>query len=402
MDNKCGIYNIDLEIEAGNHFITSNTKLDYYCKEASTNTLKFYIYKDMQLEAITCNRKISYEVGKEVDNWSPFILESKLIKISFEESIYEGEYISIQFKYKGHINIAKLYGINRLTKEWIELGLYTPWFPLNEKLEQALFYVNIKINKEYKVINSRRLGDNSLISLSQPSVDCPIIACNCFKCMKNNVEGISIDVYYTKDSYKKYAQQISNYSIKILRIFSKFGDIDSRELSIVIAPREDGGGYCRAGLIVLTSDDDSEDEVGYFKFIAHELGHLWWCKAKKPDTWEDWLNESFAEFSALLAVREVFGEDQFNARIQAYTEKTKNLPHIIDLDRGNDKAYAVLYMKGPVILSELEKDIGRDKFIEFLNKVHMDNIDTTEKLLNKLCEITSQDMKQKLISLLNQ
>jgi len=38
----------------------------------------------------------------------------------------------------------------------------------------------------------------------------------------------------------------------------------------------------------------------------------WWANAP-VNSWEDWLNESFAEYSALMAVRELFGAERFEA-----------------------------------------------------------------------------------------
>lgn len=29
------------------------------------------------------------------------------------------------------------------------------------------------------------------------------------------------------------------------------------------------------------------DEVRYFKFIAHELAHLWWFNLQNASTWEE-------------------------------------------------------------------------------------------------------------------
>lgn len=402
MNKEYSIYNIDLKIDVEKQFLYSNVKLKYCCNLPSINELKFYIHKDIDIDDIICDRTINYEVGEEMEEWSPFILESKLIKLSFDVPILVNESVNIDFNYKGHINIVTQYGVNRLTKDWIELGLYTPWFPLCEKFEEAIFNVNIQMSDEYKVINSKKVGDYSVITQSIPNADCSIIASKRFRHAEGNLGNINVNVYYTEDKHKDVAQQISDYSIKILDKYERFGKTDNQELSIVIAPREDGGGYCRPGLIVLTPNDDLENEIDYFKFIAHELAHLWWCKCKNHDSWEDWLNESFAEFSALLALREFFGEEEFNSKINKYTQKTKELPPIKDLDRGHDKAFQVLYMKGPLILNELEKKIGRSKFEELLNIVYVSNVDTTEKLLDKLCELTNQEIKESFNMLLLQ
>lgn len=201
-----------------------------------------------------------------------------------------------------------------------------------------------------------------------------------------------MNVYVIEEAHKTLAEDISRYSNLILSKYASFGRIDSNSISIVIVPREDGGGYCRSNLIVLTPNDNLNDESRYFKYIAHELAHLWWCKST-VNSWEDWLNESFAEYSALLVLRDIFGENEFNKRINIYKEKSEGLPPIIGIDRGNEKAYEVLYIKGPLLLYELEKRIGQEKFIELFNTIHLSNIDNTEKFLAKLGNITNENIR---------
>ena len=57
--------------------------------------------------------------------------------------------------------------------------------------------------------------------------------------------------------------------------------------------------------------------IVYFKYIAYELAHLWWCKSN-PNSWEDLLNESFAEYSVRMELRKVFGEVKYAAKIDKW------------------------------------------------------------------------------------
>lgn len=400
MDEQYSIYNIDLKIDADNQHLYSNVKLDFYCNLQSTNILNFYIHSDMEIEDITCNIPFKYEIGEKIADWSPFILESKLIKLSFDKPILKGQKISIYFKYKGYINIVTKYGINRLTSDWIELGMYTPWFPLHESFREAIFNVIIGIDDKYKVINSSKVRDKLIINQSVPQPDSTIIASKDFKIIANKLQDIIFNVYYIEDRHKEIAIQISKHSSTILNKYKDIGKVNINETSIVIAPRKEGGGYCRPGLIVLTPTDNSIDEVRYFKFIAHELAHLWWFNMQNANTWEDWLNESFAEYSALRALRDYYGEDEFNCWIDVYKQQTKNLPPIKNLDRGHEKAFEVLYMKGPVALNALENSIGKKKFEELLNKTYQNNVDTTNKFLDILSELTNPDVVDKFNNLL--
>lgn len=83
---------------------------------------------------------------------------------------------------------------------------------------------------------------------------------------------------------------------------TSFGASDpQREITGVFRPHpgvEGQGGYFRKGYFVFPKTDNVQNLVVP---IAHELAHHWWLKAGRQHAW---LNESFAEYSALLFVRQ--------------------------------------------------------------------------------------------------
>lgn len=54
------------------------------------------------------------------------------------------------------------------------------------------------------------------------------------------------------------------------------------------------------------------------------------------------------------------------------------------------------------MLSKLEKGIGEARFKQLLCAVYTSNIDTTDKLVEKLCELTNQETRDYFVSLLKQ
>ena len=81
------------------------------------------------------------------------------------------------------------------------------------------------------------------------------------------------------------------------------------------------GGYSRKNFIMLSSRTFNEYVL---KNTAHEIGHFWWNKAP-VESWHDWLNESFAEFSALQYIRHARGEKAYAAYIDAYRKETRHI-----------------------------------------------------------------------------
>lgn len=402
MNNQINSYDIKMNFDLEKKLVDVDVNLKYMCTDKSTQVLNFYLHKDFEVEEISCDRPIKYEVSKEIANWSPFIVESKLISIYPEDMDIENQFMDIKFRYKCHKNFITPSGVNRITKEWVELGLYSPWFPLSEKQENALFNVKIKIDDGYKVINAHKGEDYFIIDQPYQTFDCTIIASNEIKVIDNHKDKSSIKVYYSSHESENIANKIYKYGVDILKVFNdRFGSIDNNNLSVVITPRNEGGGYCRTGLIVLCSRNSLENEVWSFSGIAHEIAHLWWRNADINNTWEDWLNESFAEFSSLLAVREEFGQLEFNKKIDEYKEVTKDLPPIKNMPRNHKDAYKVLYMKGSVILNNLMNTIGEEKFNELLLQTHLNKISNTEAFLNKLQELTDETIRLNFETLLS-
>jgi hypothetical protein len=52
--------------------------------------------------------------------------------------------------------------------------------------------------------------------------------------------------------------------------------------------------------------------------LTHEVAHFWWSGAPSV-TWENWLNEAFAEYSALMYVRKFEGVEAFDTRREPRT-----------------------------------------------------------------------------------
>lgn len=415
---KYNKYDMSLYIDAINNFIRANATFNYVCKEDAIKELFLYIHKDITMESIVCDELASYEVGKELAEWSPFIAESKRITIRFNKPLLKGEKVDIKFNYNGYINKVGEAGINRITNDWIELGIYSAWFPLTEGFEKAWFNVKISLEDDDSILvgstNTKRCNEGWIIQQKSPFLDCTFLASKSFKInhFSGKANDTEVDVYYIDKKHQKIAKRLRDDALNVLGSFTKkFGDINQENFSIVIVPRDNsqsGGGYNRPGLIVLPDLDDNQPithykyltgEMGNFKYLAHELAHLWWSKADVT-TWEDWLNESFAEYSCLIAIRDYYGKEEFTGIVNKYILESKSLPQIIGLDRGDDDAFEVLYIKGPALLYELEREIGEENFSLLLKEIHSNKIHKTQQLFDVLAKFASEktveNFKQKL------
>ncbi len=167
-----------------------------------------------------------------------------------------------------------------------------------------------------------------------------------------------------------------------------YGRLDHAYQKIVIGPYKEGGGYSRKHFICMPANAYSQ-RLSFGN--AHEIAHFWWTNAPS-DSWEDWLNEAFAQYSALLFIRERFGESSFDRLINGYKEETAGSPPVWGIDRQAPEAYNVLYLKGSLILSELEQKLGKDLFIDLMNMIYQEKIGATEDLLKLIRTEASEEI----------
>lgn len=141
------------------------------------------------------------------------------------------------------------------------------------------------------------------------------------------------------------------------------------------------------------------NDRNYINVNAHELAHQWFgnmITAKSDE--HHWLQEGFATYYALLAEKEVFGEDYFYWQLLQYAEQ---LHEMSEQGKGesvlNPKAGSLtFYQKGAWALHVLREKIGTENFRKairnYLNKYQF-SIATTNDFLNEVALVYDGDLK---------
>lgn len=386
-------YQGEIQLEPTDNLLLADLYFTFFIKKNNTSTLELYLYKNFYIQSIQSDDVLNYEFSEKIANWSPSILESKLLRINLKRPYQKGDKIILHMVYRGTVNIVSKWQVNRLTEEFVELGLYSPYFPLTKDLQLSTFNLEVTLPEDYYLINGFYQQKSWRIIKKNPTNDCTLIASKQFKKI-STVDHLS--VHYINNQSEQAAKKINEYCQRILDYYNElFTETNcAQNISIVILPREIGGGYCRPGLIVFPNIID-EDQVS-IRFLAHEISHLWWNKSINTNSWEDWLNEAFAEFSSLMVYRDYYGETKFKQLIEKYEKKAKDALPIYDINRSDETAYTVLYVKGAVILYQLEKEIGKERLIHFLKLVHLNQIKETKNLLELLASIEGDTISKHL------
>ena len=165
--------------------------------------------------------------------------------------------------------------------------------------------------------------------------------------------------------------------------------------------------------LTIFSDTFVTDSIGfndrnYVNVNAHELAHQWFGNlVTETNSEHHWLHEGFATYYALLAERDIFGEDYFYHRLY---ENAETLKRLSDEGKGekliNPKASSLTYyQKGAWALFILNHLVGEEVFDEAVKNYLMNNafknVETND-FLNEVEAITDVNLSEFKSNWLNQ
>ncbi len=143
------------------------------------------------------------------------------------------------------------------------------------------------------------------------------------------------------------------------------------------------------------------DEIGfndrnYISVNAHELAHQWFGDLVTAKSGKHhWLQEGFATYYALLAEKEVFGEDYFYYQLYKSSLQLKNAAKSDTIPVMNEKASSLsFYQKGAWALHVIRESIGAVAFQKavknYLKKYAFQNVET-ENFLEEVKKVSNFD-----------
>lgn len=146
------------------------------------------------------------------------------------------------------------------------------------------------------------------------------------------------------------------------------------------------------------------DEVGfndrtYVNVNAHELAHQWFGDMVTAQSGKHhWLQEGFATYYALLAEKELFGDDHFNYELYQTAETLQRASKKETIPLMHEKASSLtFYQKGAWALHYLRENIGADAFRKavksYLKKYGFQNVNT-DNFLNEVKKVSKFDTEK--------
>ena len=345
------------------------------------DSIIFTLWKDTDIKNITIGGK-SVSFSFDTIEKSPIAYIPNGGKLTIRNIKKQPDVVPIHFAYT--CNMENVTGwAKSFSEKWIELGFYTAWYPVHSTSMGFTSRIAVSIDSSFVVSGSgivTKEGKDWVITHSWPVFDNVIIAAKDLKTKEIREGKLAFDLVYTTfpekdlDSVAIKCKEIYTF---YSNIFGQSGDSSGMYLKFAINPLESSGGFSRSKFILLGASGFSQDLEN---IIAHEVAHFWWHRAKAT-TWEDWLNESFAECSMLLYLREKDSKEEYNSKIEQFKKQTINSKPIWGIDRKSSEARAALYDKGSLILLEFEEKIGTKEFYKFFKMLSDNKISNTSDFL---------------------
>ncbi len=279
--------------------------------------------------------------------------------------------------------------------EVYHFSFYNGWYPT--LLEQEEIYeIELYCDEHYELVQGKYNPQRKVWHYStegQTFVDCNILLINkekAHKCSRKNVA-----VWYFHEEQSEIAKKFANVVNEVSAFYSQlYGYSSQKHFSIVLLPEKykGMGAYQRTGLTVFAETNLNLEWITHV--LCHELGHAY-ANGAECTTWEDWLNETHAEWNALLY--ELSNRPQFFLRLMEAKEKNYNGNYLIKPD--GDKRPENVHETGTLIYYEIFKQMGEEAIVNLLKIFDSVHVKDTAHLLRALSEenpILYQSLSSKL------
>ena len=280
-------------------------------------------------------------------------------------------------------------------------GKYTShWFPsFDDVNEKVVFNMNITFDKEYNVLSNGVLKavysfNNEKIwkYVMQKPMSSYLLAL-AIGDFRNKVmvtkSGIPLQFFIQPKDTAKF-ESTYRYSREIFDFLEKEIGVKYPWKIYKQIPVED---FLYAGMentsATIFSEDFVVDDIGfndrnYVNVNAHELAHQWFGDLVTAKSGKHhWLQEGFATYYALLAERQVFGDDYFYHQLYRSSLQLRNAVKTDTIPMMNEKASSLsFYQKGAWALHYMRETIGPKLFQKavsnYLKKYQFKSVETQD------------------------
>ena len=401
LDPDFRLAHIDLDLEASNKtFAKVKVEETLHIIRPGLRMLSFLLRdRNFSVSAFGQVKELRSAVKRVLLNGQqdlPFFHRDGFLLVDLCRAAANGEKLKLTFELEGDLlSRVMSYDFWRLTPG-------EGWFPEPDMAGQSYTVkAHIAVEKPFVAIASARTlsrSANATHNLLDVSSDKPIlwfsVAAGKYESRELVKNGRTVRAWGYA-GIGQGAEQLLKTAHGVLEFYSHYlGPAPFDEVNLVEVPSI-GFGQAPAGMIWLTREafDAIGDDLNRMvaasgpggwvnRLVSHELAHQYWAHQVKMWSQEDqWLTESFAEFTSALAMRAMKNKGQATWEIivkdweekarkatKAATIPSANLLH--PGPRSDRETYryrqSLVYSKGAYLLACLHQELGEAKFAQFL------------------------------------
>lgn len=296
-------------------------------------------------------------------------------------------------------------------------GKYTShWLPsFDDVNEKVIFGLTISFDKDFTVLSNGKLKKVADVNQAQKQWEyqmekpmssyLAMLAIGKFaKQTETTASGTPLEMYLSQEDASKF-EYTYKYSKTIFDFFeSEIGVKYPWGIYRQVPVKDFLYGGMENTTSTIFSQDYVVDEIGfndrnYINVNAHELAHQWFGDLITATSGKHhWLQEGFATYYALLAEKELFGEDHFNWEMYEIAERLQQASKTDTIPLMNEKASALtFYQKGAWALHVLRENVGANNFNKavkkYLEKYAFKNVNTAD-FLAEINAVSKYDTKK--------
>lgn len=357
-------------------------------------------------------KSVTDESGKDLS----FVHRNDELLVGLPQAAPANSTVKIKF------DIAGDFLIRPSGDSYFELGT-EPWFPQPELNGQYYtIHSTVKTKKPYiafapgETISRREEGDYNVIEnkIDKP-VQFAVVLGGKYFYEEETQNGVTIRVASYAGKNTRAMKQLTNLAFKIIEFYEPFlGPFPFKEFNI-IEINQFGYGQAPPATMFITkeafnpvgADINEVFSQGINHRFAHEIAHQYWghvVKMGSPE--EQWVTESFAEYSSSFVVKQIKGKGQYKAMENTWKANANDAKAASSIAMANrlrdysdnmtafrDRTHLV-YDKGAYVLAMLHKEIGDDMFLSFLRNFqarHAWKYATTRDMITLLQQLTKKD-----------
>lgn len=322
--------------------------------------------------------KVTAADGSEI----PFDHSNDHLLLKLLNPVLQGSSITLHFDLEGNI-LWRPEGDNY----WL-LGI-EPWFPQPPQFGAAHFTwaCRLKVKKPFvPILNGMPAGHsqegdwNIASSKFDRPIFYPVVMAGKYSVDEETIDGRHFRVASYAYHNARASKHLSTLASQIIKYYETFlGPFPWPEFTIIEMDSY-GYGVAPPATMFITREAFSPHEDELTKFFSqglnerfgHEIAHQYWGnQVGWRGGQEEWLSESFAEYSAALLIRQMKGKSAYKSLVGTWlgmandTKDHATIPTANGIlgERGFFDRTNLLYGKGPYLLYALNQELGDNTFL---------------------------------------